>query len=166
MWRAAVLGVVAGMRSQTPAAVLAWRESRGHLPLPVTGPGRLWRRRGAVPITALSAIGELFVDKAPVTPSRVEGGPLIGRLGMGALAGSGVASGFGHSRVVGAALGAAGAAVGSVGGYRLRVIASETTGISDTTWALIEDALAIALALLATRSGAVPGGVSSGDAIR
>jgi uncharacterized membrane protein len=154
MWRAVVLGAVAGMRSQMPAAVLAWRQARGQLPYPVTGPGRLLRRRGTVPLTTLSAVGELLVDKAPVIPSRVESGPLAGRVGIGAVAGSAVASAFGHSRIAGAAWGAGGALLGSVGGYRFRLAASKATGVSDTAWALVEDAVAITLALLATTSAA------------
>ena len=148
MWRSALLGVVAGMRSQLPGVLLAWRASRGHIAGDAAT--RVLRRRGALPLAVVAATGELVSDKLPRTPSRLEDGPFLGRLTLGAAAGSGVAGAFGGSRVLGAAFGAAGAAAGSVAGYRLRADAARRTGISDTVWALAEDALAIALGLVAT----------------
>ena len=153
MWRAALLGVVAGMRSQLPGALLAWRASKGRLPHTPGGPGSVLRRRGSVPLTTLAAVGELVSDKLPRTPSRLEDGPFLGRLTLGAAAGSGVAAAFGGSRIAGALLGAAGAAAGSVAGHRLREFAVARTGISDTVWAFVEDGLAITLGLAATRAG-------------
>lgn len=148
-----MLGVVAGMRSQLPGALLAWRSSRGELPHNVAGPGGVLRRRGSVPMTTLAAVGEMVSDKLPQTPSRLEDGPFLGRVTLGAAAGSGVSVAFGSSRIAGAALGAAGAAAGSVAGHRLRAMAVQSTGISDTVWALVEDGLAITLGLAATRAG-------------
>lgn len=153
MWRAVVLGVVAGMRSQLPGALLAWRSSRGELPHNVPGPGGVLRRRGSVPLTTLAAFGEMVGDKLPRTPSRLEDGPFVGRVTLGAAAGSAVSVAFGRSRIAGAALGAAGAAAGSVAGHRLRAMAVQSTGTSDTVWALVEDGLAITLGLAATRAG-------------
>lgn len=152
MWRAALLGVVAGMRSQLPGALLAWRSSQGQLPHDVEGPGGVLRRRGSVPLTMMAAVGEMIADKLPRTPNRLEDGPFLGRLTLGATAGSGVSSAFGGSRIAGAVLGAAGAAAGSVAGHRLRAIAVQRTGVSDTVWALVEDGLAITLGLIATRA--------------
>lgn len=151
MWRAAVLGVVAGLRSQLPTALLAWRQSRGDLPRGVAGPARILRRRGAVPLTALAAAGELVVDKLPMTPNRLDEGALLGRLTLGAAAGSGIAATFGRSRIVGGAVGAAGAAAGSVLGQRYRAILARSTDVPDVVWALTEDAAAIGLGLAATR---------------
>jgi uncharacterized membrane protein len=152
MWRAALLGVVTGMRSQVPGALLAWRRSRGQLPHDVAGPGGVLRRRTTLPLTLLAAAGEMVGDKLPTTPGRLEDGPFLGRVALGAGAGSGVAAAFGRSRIAGAPLGAAGAAAGSVAGYRLRVAAVARTGVPDTAWGLLEDALAVALGLLATRA--------------
>lgn len=153
MWRAALLGVVAGMRSQLPNALLAYRSRTGRLPHAVDGPGGVLRRRASVPLATLAAVGELIGDKLPRTPSRLEDGPLFGRLALGLAAGSGVAAAFGHNRVLGGLIGAAGAAAGSVAGYRLRALAAERTDVSDTVWALAEDAMAITLGLLATGGG-------------
>lgn len=154
MWRAALLGVVTGMRSQLPTALLAYRAHKGQFPYEVTGPGNVLRRRVSVPLTALAAVGELIGDKLPRTPNRLEDGPFMGRLALGAAAGSGVASAFGRSRILGAAVGAAGAATGSVASYRLRTAVVERTAVPDTVCALVEDGLAITLGLLATRAGA------------
>ena len=154
-----MLGVVAGMRSQLPGALLAWRSSRGELPHNVAGPGGVLRRRGSVPMTTLAAVGEMVSDKLPQTPSRLEDGPFLGRVTLGAAAGSGVSVAFGSSRIAGAALGAAGAAAGSVAGHRLRAMAVQSTGISDTVWALVEDGLAITLGLAATRAGRTGAGL-------
>jgi uncharacterized membrane protein len=152
MWRSALLGVVTGMRSQLPTALLAWRRSRGQLRHDIAGPGGLLQRRAAVPLTALAAAAELVGDKLPTTPSRLEDGPFLGRVTLGAAAGSGVAAAFGHSRLVGAVLGGAGAAAGSIAGYRLRIAAVRRTNVPDTAWGLLEDALAITLGLIATRA--------------
>ena len=158
MWRAALLGVVAGMRSQLPGALLAWRRSRGELPHDVAGPAGLLRRRSALPLTLLTAAGELVADKLPTTPGRLEDGPFLGRVTLGAAAGSGVAAAFGRSRLAGGALGAAGAAAGSVAGYRFRIAAARRTDVPDTAWGLVEDAAALALGLLATRAGPADAG--------
>jgi uncharacterized membrane protein len=150
MWRAALLGVVTGMRSQLPPALLAWRGSRGDLPHEIAGPGGVLRRRASVPLTVAAAVGELVADKRPTTPARLEQGPFIARIVIGATAGAGVSAAFGRPRLAGAVLGAAGAAVGSVAGYRLRAMAAHRTGISDTVWGVLEDGVAITLGLVAT----------------
>lgn len=155
MWRSALLGVVTGMRSQLPPALLAWRRSRGELPHDVAGPGGLLQRRAAVPLTTVAAVAELIGDKLPTTPGRLEDKPFLGRVTLGAAAGSGVAAAFGHSRLVGAVLGAAGAAAGSIAGYRLRLAAVRESNVPDTVWALLEDALAVTLGLIATRADLV-----------
>ncbi|HSK91701.1 MAG TPA: hypothetical protein VK875_10340 [Euzebyales bacterium] len=152
MWRAALLGVVAGMRSQLPGALLAWRSTTGQFPHDIAGPGGALARRSSVPLTAMAAAGEMVGDKLARTPSRLEEGPFLGRLALGAAAGSGVASAFGGSRVTGAVLGAAGAALGSVAGNRAREAAVRRTGVADHVWGLVEDGLAITLGLLATRA--------------
>ena len=151
MWRAAALGVVTGLRSQLPTALLAWRQSRGDLPEGVA-PARLLERPGAVMFSVLAAVGELVADKLPRTQSRLDQGPFFGRLALGATAGAGIAGAFGRSRLLGGAAGAAGAAAGSVVGYRLRALATRRTDVPDVVWALLEDAAAITLGLTATRA--------------
>lgn len=151
MWRAVALGVVAGMRSQLPAALLAWRQAQGALPERVAGPGRIFRRRGMVPLLALTAVGELVADKLPEPPSRTEAGPLLGRLSLGATAGAGVASAFGRSRIAGGLLGGIGAGAGALLGSRYREYTAQQTGTPDAVWALLEDVVAVSVGLAATR---------------
>jgi len=152
MWRSLTLGVVTGLRSQLPTAMLAWRQSREQLPEDLGGPVGILGRRGAVPASALAAVGELVADKLPRTPSRLDAGPFLGRLSLGATAGAGIAAAFGGSRILGGVLGIAGAAAGSHAGARYRARVAERTDIPDAVWAVAEDVTAIALALAATRA--------------
>lgn len=154
MWRALALGIVTGMRSQLPTALLAWRHARGELPEDATGPGRILDRRGAVTLTALAALGELVGDKLPMAPSRTETGPLLGRIVLGVSAGASIAAAIGGSRILGGVLGAAGAALGSLLGARFRAAATEATNVPDLVWALLEDVAAVTLGLAATRADA------------
>lgn len=144
----ALIGVVAGMRSALPGALLlraARRDGReDRLPGPV-GRGPLG---GSLP---LAAIGELVADKLPATPSRLDPGPFGGRLVSGALAGMGLARLAGRSPVTGGLLGTLGAAAGAYAGYQLRRLAVARTGLPDPAVAVAEDALAVGLGLLAVR---------------
>jgi uncharacterized membrane protein len=148
---AGLLGVVAGLRSQLPGAVLAARglePTHGPLKLLGTDVGR----RAAY----LAAVGELVADKLPATPSRVEGGALVGRVVSGALAGATLASATGArgGRLVLPVLaGGAGAWAGSWGGYLARRAAVERTGLPDPVVAIGEDLLAGGLALAAVSRG-------------
>jgi uncharacterized membrane protein len=151
MWRALALGVVTGMRSQLAAALLAWRQTRGDLPEPVEGPAGLLRRPQAVGTLMLAAAGELVADKLPQTPSRLDAGPFLGRLSLGATAGAGIAAAYGRSRLVGGALGLAGAALGSWAGARYRAVLAERSDAPDAVWAAAEDVAAITLGVIATR---------------
>lgn len=153
MWRSVALGIVTGMRSQLPTALLAWRQSRGDLPEGIAGPARLLTRRGAVPLTVLTAVGELVGDKLSKTPDRLEEGPFIGRLTLGASTGAGIAAAFGRSRLAGGIFGGIGAATGAVLGSRYRTLAAERTDAPDWVLALLEDAAAVTIGLLATRAG-------------
>ncbi len=78
------LGISAGLRSMTPAAVTAWAAQLGWPDLRQTSLAFM-----ASPITAwiftLFAGVELVFDKLPSTPSRLGAGPLGARIVMGAL---------------------------------------------------------------------------------
>lgn len=129
--RAALLGTAAGLRSATPFGVLALR-------------GRLGG--GGLRTAALTAAaGELVADKLPVTPSRTSPPALGGRLASGAAAG-GLLGG-----AAGAALGGACAVFGAVAGERTRATLGMRTGLPDPLVAVVEDALAVGLAVAATR---------------
>ena len=144
---AALLGVVAGLRTQVPGAVLAARDlepTDGPLALLGTGVGKR--------VAYLGAVGELIADKLPATPSRVEQAQLIGRVLGGVLAAASLASATGvrgARLILPAVVGGAGAWAGSWGGYLARKAAVERTGLPDPVVAVAEDLLAVGLALAA-----------------
>jgi uncharacterized membrane protein len=143
---ALALGFAAGLRTMTPAAVLALRRLRRERPI----------LGGAL---AMLAVGELVADKLPGVPARTAPAPSIARAAMGACVGA-IASPRGLSRIAGAALGTIGAVLGTRLGYAVRRDASRRA--PDFVVALTEDLVAVAVAVaacsLTTRS------VSSGRA--
>ena len=148
---AGLLGIVAGMRSQLPLAMLAVAAGRGDFAKTTGRPWNLLRTRPALLGLGGSAIGEIVVDKLPVVPSRLAPAPLAGRTVFGGAAGAVVAKKAGGSVPFGAGIGALGALAGSYAGYHARTYLARTTGRPDAFWAGLEDALAIALGVFATR---------------
>jgi uncharacterized membrane protein len=155
--RALLLGVAAGVRSQVPIALLAIEAEAGRFD---PGQGRMARRFASsegVLGSVLAAGGELVVDKLPATPSRLTAGPFLQRLTTGAAVGAAVHYDAGHSRPLGALLGAAGAGTGAYLGTRLRGAAAERTSLPQPLLGAIEDlaVIGLALAVIATarRSG-------------
>lgn len=149
--RAALFGVVAGLRSQTPGALLAL----GWDGAPRRAGWRTWpvlrAKWGRVALVA-SGVGETIADKLPQTPSRLKPGPLGGRIAFGALAGAALASGGSRDRLVlGGAAGAVGAIAGTYSGYYARTSLGTRTGLPDPIVAVGGDALAIGLGLVALR---------------
>jgi uncharacterized membrane protein len=140
---ALMLGVVAGLRSQMPLALLGWRirqqSSRGEAaPLPA-----MLLNPWFAPVATMLAVGELIGDKLPFTPSRLNRGPLVGRLLLGGFAGAITAKASRQSLISGALAGASGAIVGAFGGYHARKAVVQSIGIPDPIVATAEDALAI-----------------------
>lgn len=131
------------MRSALPLALLARSGAAGPL-------APALRARWARPATALAAAGELMADKLPATPSRLDPGPLGGRLVVGATTGAVMAAGRGRSRLLGAVLGAAGAGLGAWAGYTARAALGRTTGVPDPVWGAVEDLVAVGLGRAAT----------------
>ena len=129
---AALLGAAGGLRSATPFGMLALR-------------GRLGD--GTVRTSALlAAAGELIADKLPIVPPRTSPPSLAGRLLSGAAGGGLIGAG-----AVGAAAGSATAGLAAFAGQRARRELGRRTGLPDPLIAVAEDALAIGLALAATR---------------
>ena len=145
--QAAGLGVVAGMRSQLPLALLAVGAGRGRFAVAAEGPLRVLGSPGVQRLLVLSAAGEIIFDKLPYLPSRLTPGPLIGRMLFGGLAGAAVASETWRSPVLGAVLGAGGAVLGAQAGYHARVALGDATGFPDPVWGAVEDAAAVALGM-------------------
>lgn len=145
MARAAVAGLVTGLRSQSVFAVLARAAGRGAFAANAGAPLG-WLRSPVVRwLALLSAAGELLVDKLPNTPSRIEPGPLAGRAVFGAVAGGMVTKDAGRGWLLGIPLGVIGAVAGSYGGYLARKRAVAATGLPDPVVAAAEDAIAIGL---------------------
>jgi uncharacterized membrane protein len=142
------LGVVAGLRSMTPPAVVAWAARLGWLHLDGTPLAFLDVRWVPYFLTVLM-LAELVGDKLPRTPARTRPGPFIGRLLTGGLAGAALAVGAGLSLPAGAVAGGLGAVVGTLGGYRARTGLVRALGVPDYVVAVAEDVVAIGGALLA-----------------
>jgi uncharacterized membrane protein len=151
--RALLLGLVSGLRTQVPVAVLAIEAQQGRFD---PGAGRL-ARRFASPEGVLGAVvaagGELVADKLPVTPDRTGAGPLFGRLAAGATVGAAVHYDAGHPRALGALLGMAGAGLGAFGGGRVRDLLADRTGLPQPLLGAVEDLFAVGLAVAVVLAG-------------
>lgn len=115
------IGMVAGLRSFTAPAAVCW---------------------AAVYISTGLALVELVLDKQSWMGARTKPGPLIDRLIMGGLSGAAMGA------WPGAIAGAAGALVGTFGGYQARHRMVVTGKFPDLAVALVEDAIAVGGALL------------------
>lgn len=149
-WLVAIplLGLVTGLRSMTPMAVLCWFAYFGHLP--IHDSWAFWAAKlvSAIIFTLLAA-GEYIGDKLPQTPNRTAPGPLVVRLLFGGLVGAIVATGLRGSALEGIILGVAGALIGAFGGYLIRRELVQQLGCKDWQVAVGEDVLALGLAVLA-----------------
>jgi uncharacterized membrane protein len=141
------LGLVAGLRSMTAPAVVAWASYIGWVNL---SDSRLaFMHSGwAVALFTLGAIGEYIVDLLPATPARTAAFPLIARIVTGLLAGASVAIAGGFLLWVGLLGGAIGALAGAFGGYRARVGLVRALHVPDAVIAIPEDVIALGLGLL------------------
>ncbi len=152
--RALVMGIVAGLRSQLPFALMALAARQGRFAQ--CEPGRLRHLRDDRVALALgaSAGGEIVVDKMPFVPSRLQPGPLSGRVVIGGAAGAALAKEAGNPVGTGAAAGAVGGLLGSLAGYWGRRLAGQATRLPDPVVAVVEDAIGIWLGWAAlTRGG-------------
>jgi uncharacterized membrane protein len=147
-----LIGGVTGLRTMTGIALVTLGAHRGWLHLGGTGLGFLAR-----PITMyifiVLALGEWIADKLPV-PARTGAGPLAARAVFAALSASALALAAGVNWIVPALLGAIAAVAGAYAGYWLRRSITRR-GVPDLPIALLEDAVAIGLALfVVSRFGA------------
>ncbi|GAC1415692.1 MAG: DUF4126 family protein [Candidatus Velthaea sp.] len=137
--RALGLGAVSGMRSMTgPAAVRLHATDLSRVVVP------------------LLALGELVVDKLPVTPSRTLPPSLIVRALAGGFAGGSIAVVWQGDRRLGALCGIAGAVAASYLFEQIREAAGRRTGLPDPVVALAEDALALGAGYALVRGAAGP----------
>ncbi len=145
------IGVVAGLRSLTAPAIVAWTAYLGWINIhgsPVAFMGSVW----AVGIFTLLAVGEIVADKLPATPSRTAPVGLGARVVTGALSGACLAVAGDASLWLGALAGAAGGVAGAFAGHRARVGLVRALHVPDFAIAIPEDLIAIGLGLfLASR---------------
>jgi len=137
-----LLGVVAGLRSLTAPAVLAWAAHRNWLNVHNT-PLSFMASTAAMVIFVLLAVGELIADQLPSTPSRTAPPGLFARIVTGGLCGAGIAAAGTQSLVVGAILGIVGALIGTFGGYQARTQLVKALKVPDLVIATLEDVVAI-----------------------
>jgi len=139
------LGVVAGLRSFTPPAVVAWAGHLGWLHLnnsPLAFMGSII----TVVIFSLLALFELFVDLRPSTPKRTAPLPLVFRMLSGGLCGACLCAASNQSLIIGAILGAVGGVIGAFSGYEIRKRLVAALNVKDIYIALLEDLVTIGLA--------------------
>jgi uncharacterized membrane protein len=142
-----VLGFIAGLRSMTPLALVAWATAFGWLELDAT-PLAFLETSAARYVLGAFMIGELIADKLPFTPSRTRAGPFAARIASGALAGAALLAGADASLLQGAIAGALGAVAGTLGGYQARTGLVRRFRLPDLAVALAEDIVAVGGALL------------------
>ena len=139
-----VLGVVTGLRAMTGIAVVCWAAWLALIP---ERGWAIWTSYlvSALVFTAL-ALGEYVGDTLPRTPSRKTLVPALSRLVFGGLVGALGATAIEQPLAGGILLGIVGAAVGTWGGYTVRMFAARQIG-RDRPAALVESALALLLAM-------------------
>jgi uncharacterized membrane protein len=141
------IGVVAGLRSMTAPAVVAWAAHLGWIHLsgsPLAFMGSAW----AVGIFTIGALGEFVADQLPSTPARTAAVGLTARIVIGLLTGACLSVAGGASYWLGALIGAIGAIAGAFGGYQARVRLVRGLHVPDAAIAIPEDLVAIGLGLL------------------
>jgi uncharacterized membrane protein len=145
------IGVVAGLRTITAPAAVAWAAHSGSLHLhdsPLAFMGSTW----AVVLFSTLGIFELVVDLLPTTPNRTAPAPLAARIISGGFCGACLCVSANQSLFMGAALGAIGALAGAFAGYGLRKRLVTSLKVKDMFIAIPEDLIAIGLAwFLVTR---------------
>ncbi len=140
---ALLIGVVAGLRSLTAPAVVAWAAAPallGWIDLHGTWASWIASIIAVVAFTVL-AVGELINDKLPKTPPRTAAPIFAARIVMGGLAGAALGA-WPHWTFTALGAGVIGAVLGTLGGYQARKRLAAVAG-RDLPIALLEDAVAI-----------------------
>ncbi len=136
-----LIGFLAGLRSLTAPATVAWAVYLDWLKL-----ARPLSLIGSIPsvliLTVLAGV-ELVFDKLPQTPNRTSAVGLIARIVTGGGTGACVSMSGGEGALVGAGLGAVGGVVGTFAGYQARSRLVKGLHTRDLYVALLEDVVAI-----------------------
>jgi uncharacterized membrane protein len=142
---ALLIGIVAGLRTMTAPAVVAWAAYLNWLD---PGSGWLsWMSHWITPwVFTLLALVEFVVDQLPSTPSRTVPMQFGARLLSGALTGATLGA-SGGTFVGGLLAGVVGAVIGTLGGSAMRGKLAASFG-RDPPAAFLEDAVALVGAIL------------------
>jgi uncharacterized membrane protein len=140
------IGIVAGLRSFTAPAAVAWAAHLGWLNLS-DSPFAFMGSTPAVATLSILAVGELLGDKWPKTPKRTAVAPLLARILMGGVSGACLFAVANQSLPIGGVLGGIGGVIGAFGGYEIRSRLVQSLKTKDIFVALCEDIVAIGLAL-------------------
>jgi uncharacterized membrane protein len=141
------IGAVAGLRTLTAPAVLAWAAKQRWIRLGNSPFATIISAKASTRLTVL-AVSELIADKLPFTPSRLKAGPLASRVVSGAVCGATIYGVVERPLVEGAVLGGVGAIAGALAGYHMRKRLRHD--MPDLGVAVLEDVLAIGGAVLIT----------------
>jgi uncharacterized membrane protein len=137
---ALLIGAVAGLRTFTAPAVLAWAAALHWINL--SGTWASWMGHWAtVAVLTVLAVAELVSDKMPTLPSRKSAPQFLARLASGAFSGAVLGTAWGY-RWGSLGAGMIGAVLGTVGGYGARTRLVAANGGRDRPVALGEDLLA------------------------
>jgi uncharacterized membrane protein len=139
------IGIVAGLRSFTAPAVVAWAAHLGWLHLQGSRLAFIGSTAATV-IVSLLALGELIADKLPKTPRRTAVAPLLARIVTGAFCGACLSAAANRSLLPGATAGGIGGVIGAFAGYEIRRRLVSKFNIKDFVVAGFEDLIAIGLA--------------------
>lgn len=136
-----LIGVVAGLRSLTAPAVVAWAAALHWINLHGT-----WASWVGHPVTvtifSVLAVVELITDKLPKTPSRTAAPSFAFRMISGAFAGAVIGAAWGYTWG-GLGAGVIGAVLGTLGGFQARTRLVTAHSGHDLPIALLEDSVAV-----------------------
>jgi uncharacterized membrane protein len=138
---ALLIGVVAGLRSLTAPAIVAWAAFLGWINMNNTWASWVGNIITVIVLTVL-AVGELVADKLPKTPARTAPPGFAARIIMGAFSGAVIGTAWGY-KWGGLGAGVIGAVLGTLGGYQARRRLVAARNGQDLPIALLEDAIAI-----------------------
>jgi uncharacterized membrane protein len=139
------IGIVAGLRSLTAPAAVAWAAHLGWLDLHGSRLAFM-ASTVAVGVFSLLAIGELIGDKLPRTPRRTAIAPLLARIFSGAFCGACLGAATNRSLLPACLLGGVGGVIGAFAGYEIRRRLVSQLHLRDLVVAVCEDLIAIGLA--------------------
>ncbi len=138
---ALLIGVVAGLRSVTAPAAVAWAALLKWINLDGTWVSWLGHPVTVAVITVLAVL-ELIADKLPAMPDRMAVVSFTARIVLGAFAGAVIGTAWGYTWG-GLGAGVIGAVLGTLGGYEARTRLAAARDGHDLPIALLEDAVAV-----------------------